>query len=152
MSEPPFHPADVHKHYSAQCFNLAWDLIEKPERTADENERMIQSAQASLWHWSQRSDCTDKNLSIGYWLLSRIHALLGEGPAAGKYAQLCLEKTPKEDAFLLGYAHEALTRAELVQGNPQKAQEYHSEGMRHVESITEHDSKQMLLSDLESLF
>jgi tetratricopeptide (TPR) repeat protein len=152
MPEPAFNPEDVHKFYSAGCFNQAWDLIDKPQRSAEENESMIQLAHAALWHWSQRPDCSDKNLSIGYWQLSRIHALLGDGPTAGKYAKICLEKTPKDDAFLLGYAFEALARAELTQGNPDKAKEHHAEASRLSKGIQEAESKQLLLSDLESLF
>jgi len=44
----------AHKFFSAHCFNSAWELIDKPERTPEENEQMIQRTMASLWHWTQR--------------------------------------------------------------------------------------------------
>ena len=105
---PDFDPAPAHKFFSAHCFNSTWELIDQPERTPEENEQMIQRAQASLWHWSHRPDCTHQNRSIGYWQISRVYALCNEPKNARKYAQLCLDITPADDAFCLGYAHEAV--------------------------------------------
>ena len=50
-----FEADHAHRHFSASCFNLAWELIEKPDRTAEDDEQMVRLAQASLWHWTQRS-------------------------------------------------------------------------------------------------
>jgi hypothetical protein len=152
MPDPTFDTLEAHKHFSKHCFNRAWDLIDKPHRTPEDNEQMIHLAHASLWHWSERPDCTAKNLSIGYWQLSRIYALIGEGNNAAKYAQICLEKSPKEDPFLMGYAHEALARAEAFQGNKAKAKEHHAEASRLAEQITDAEDKQMLMNDLNGLF
>ncbi len=151
MSEPQFNSEESHKHFSKHCFNAAWDLIDKPDRTPAENEQMIHLAHASIWHWSERPDCAGKNLSIGYWQLSRIYALLNDGVCAAKYARICLEKSPQDDAFLLGYAYEALARAEKIQGNAEKAQEHHAEALRLAENIDDAESKQMLLNDLHGL-
>jgi tetratricopeptide (TPR) repeat protein len=152
MSEPAFDSLEAHQHFSKHCFNRAWDLIDKSQRTPEDNEQLIHLAHASLWHWSERPDCTGKNLSIGYWQLSRIYALAGEGASALKYAQICLEKTPEEDSFLLGYAHEALARAEKIQGNEAKAKDHLSEALRLAETIDDAESQQMLLNDLNRLF
>lgn len=151
MSESAFDASDAHQHFSKHCFNRAWDLIDKPNRTPGENEQMIHLAHAALWHWSERPDCAPKNLSIGYWQLSRIYALIGEGTNAAKYASICLVKTPQEDPFLLGYAYEALARAEKIQGNLAKAKEHHAEATRLAESVEDTESQQMLMNDLNSL-
>jgi hypothetical protein len=82
--------AGAHRFFSAQCFNRAWDLIRKPDRTDLENEQMLLLSQASLWHWTQRSDCTPRHLSIGYWQLSRVQALLGQAENALDSAKKCL--------------------------------------------------------------
>jgi ATP/maltotriose-dependent transcriptional regulator MalT len=151
MSEPTFSPQDAHEHFSKQCFNQAWDLIDQPVRTPEENERMIQLAHASVWHWSERPDCKDKHLSIGYWQLSRIYALVGDGRSAAKYAKLCFEKTPQDDPFSMGYAYEALARAESVTGNKAQAQKYLSEAKRLANNVSKDNEKQMLVKDLESI-
>jgi hypothetical protein len=89
-----FDASKAHRYFSADCFNKAWALIEKTERTPAEDEQMIRLSQASLWHWTQRDDCTNENMSIGYWQASRIHATLGRADDARRYGQLCLEIAP----------------------------------------------------------
>ena len=103
-----------HKKLSADCFNRTWELLDKKNRTAEENERMTSLAHASLAHWRMREDCTDHNLGIGYWQLSRVCSVLGQGNNAERYGGQCLHVSGKETPFYLAYAHEALTRAALL--------------------------------------
>src|SRR5262245_27775596 len=110
--DPGFDTAKAHRYFSANCFNKAWEFIEKPDRTPDEDEQMIRLSQASMWHWTQREDCKRQNLSIGYWQLSRVYAIAGRPDDARRYGQLCLEHSREEPPFYLGYAYEALARAE----------------------------------------
>ncbi|MEZ6054119.1 MAG: hypothetical protein R3C02_22465, partial [Planctomycetaceae bacterium] len=91
----------AHQHFSATCFNNAWRLFDNHERTSEEDQQMLLLAFASLWHWTQRPDCTDKHLSIGYWQISRIYSVLKDAENARTYAQLCLNKTPADDPFCL---------------------------------------------------
>lgn len=149
--EPGFDTAQAHRYFSARCFNLAWDLIDKADRTPEEDAQMVHLAHASLWHWSRRPDCSDKSLSIGYWQASRIYALLGEAENARKYARLCLEKTPPDEPFYLGYANEALARAEGIAGNGRGADEYLAEARRQAKRIADEEDRQLLFRDLETL-
>jgi len=50
----------AHRHFSAWCFNRAWDLIEKPDRTEAEVRLMTALSHASIFHWISRPDCTTK--------------------------------------------------------------------------------------------
>jgi len=87
---------EAHKKFSSLFFNQTWDLIDKPERDQDENERMIHMAHASMCHWLERDDCTNQNLSIGTWQLSRVYAIIGETDNALKYAEICLAYSQKD--------------------------------------------------------
>ena len=78
----------AHKYFSTHCFNRAWDLIEKSERTPDEAEEMIRLSLASQYHWSQREDASSKTASIGFWQTSRIYALLGLADNARRFPAL----------------------------------------------------------------
>ena len=148
---PGFDTKHAHQFFSAHCFNSTWKLIDKAKRTEPENEQMIQCTLASLWHWTQREDCTDRNLSIGYWQAARVYALAGEGDNARKYAQLCLDITPTEDPFYLGYAHEAMARAELLSGNKEHAAENLSQARKCAEQVTDSENQKLLVNDLETL-
>ena len=149
--EADFDPTAAHKHFSTTCFNAAWGLIGKKDRTAEDDEEMIRLNQASMWHWTQREDCTDKNLSIGYWQASRIHAMLGRAEAALRYGQLSLKHGRDQGPFYHGYAYEALARAEVVGGNMDKAREYLAQAADLAAMVEEEDDKQYLLSDLATI-
>jgi hypothetical protein len=146
-----FDTVKAHRYFSAQCFNKAWELLEKPNRTSDEDEQMVRLNQASTWHWTQREDCKPRNLSIGYWQASRIHAVVGRPDEARRYAQLCLEYSRQEPPFYLAYAYEALARAEKTAGNERLMQEYKEEAARLADRVTEANDRQLLVNDLESL-
>lgn len=146
-----FDSQTAHRHFSAQCFNAAWDLIDKPSRTEDERAQMLACAMASLWHWMQRPDATPRNLSIGYWQVSRVFSLLGFGEPARWYARLCLENSRQEPPFYLGYAYESLARASAVCGQTDEAQRSLFEAQRLAESVEEEAERQQLLSDLKTI-
>ena len=149
--EPTFDLAEAHRFFAAECFNRAWDLIEKPERTPDEDEQMVRLNQASLYHWSQREDCTNKNLSIGCWQAARIYALLGQADNARRYGELCLRYSQDEGPFYLGYAYEALARAEALAGQSELVSKYLQEAHRYLAQVTDPEDHQLLEKDLETI-
>lgn len=126
MPAPPtFDLARAHEYFAAHCFNAAWPLIEKPDRSADDAEALVALGHASLWHWTQRPDCSDKNLSVGHWLLSRIYAVIGDAAGAQRYAYSCLRFSEREGVapFYLGYAYEALARSAETARRPRSSSE-----------------------------
>ncbi len=104
----------AHRHFSAECFNRTWALIEKPDRTDADDESMVLCALASLWHWTQRTDCTNRNLSIGHWQVSRAYALAGDGGNAMRHGLRSLALAVGLSHFLSGYAYEAIARAAIL--------------------------------------
>jgi hypothetical protein len=80
MAETPSFDLEVaHRFFAPHCFNSAWNLIDKPSRSAEEDDAMLQLAMASLWHWGQRTDVTPRDISVGAWQVARVHALAGRG-------------------------------------------------------------------------
>lgn len=153
MKDVKFDLQDAHRHFSAACFNAAWDLIEKENRTEEDDDQMIRLCMASTWHWTQRDDVTDTSLSIGYWQAARIYAILDQPTNALHYAQTCLEISQKEGvpAFYLGYAYEALARAEAVAGNEKAKFDNLAQAVQIAETLTDVEEKKMLGGDLEEL-
>lgn len=151
--KPEFDIDAAHKYFSAACFNKAWDLIDKPNRTAEEDEEMIRLSLSSTWHWTQRDECTSQNLSIAYWQTSRIYAILGHASNAKRYAELCLGVSQGDEIppFFLGYAFEALARAEMVAGNQEKVEKYLQEAHQIVAALTDDNEKKMLGDDLGTI-
>ena len=149
--DPSFDVSKAHRYFSADCFNKAWELIEKTNRTLAEDEQMIRLNQVSLWHWTQRDDCKGTNMSIGYWQASRIHAILGRAEEARRYGQLCLEHSQQESPFFLAYAYEALARAENAAGNRTMATQYRAEALRLAENVVDSEDRDQILNDLKTI-
>ena len=151
--KPDFDLQAAHKYFSAECFNRAWDYIDKPVRKSNEGDMMLQLSMASLWHWTQREDCTPTNLSIGYWQVSRVYALLRNADQAKHYGQLCLEAAKNEgvEPYYRGCAYEALARAELVADNEDGMEKYLIQAHQIASSLTDAEEKKMLLKDLASI-
>jgi hypothetical protein len=143
--------AAAHEHFSKTCFNRAWDYIEKPDRSAEDDEEMIRLNQASLWHWTQRPDCTDRNRAIGYWQASRIRALVGHGEEALRYARLTLGYSGSLAAFHRAMAHEALARAAQVLGDRASVREHVERARELAESVDDAEERSIIDADLATL-
>jgi hypothetical protein len=152
MSNPPeFDLASAHKFFSADCFNRAWDLIDKPVRTAEEDRMLVLLNQASLYHWSQRPDNNNKSQSVGYWQASRIQSLLGNPAEAKRYAGICLEYSRELEPFYLGYAYEALARAAKLAGDMAGFEKYKSEAMKQAQLVSSQEDREALLKDVAGI-
>lgn len=153
MSEQKDDMAKIHENLSVHCFNSAWDLMDKTERTSAEDEDMLRLSMASCWHWTQRPDCTSQHLSIGYWQVSRIHSMLGRSIEARRYGELCLAAS-HDDAvapFALAYAYEALARAAAIAKNEAMKLEYVALANKIINIISDADTQKMLLDDLATI-
>jgi len=151
MSTPAFDPAAAHRYFSADCFNKTWDLIERADRTMEEDHQMLLSAFASLWHWTQRPDCTDMQRSVGCWQISRVYSLLSESVNAAEYGDQALRYGQHLPPFYRAYAHEALARAAMVEGHPERAQYHLTEAFALAAQVDDVDERAALEKDLESL-
>jgi hypothetical protein len=149
--DPSFDVAAAHKYFAAQCFNQAWDLIEKKDRTPEDERMMVALNQASIYHWLQRDDRNDQRLSVGYWQASRIQAILGSAPEALRYAEVCLAHSGALPPFFLGYAHEALARAHELGGDPRSAREHLDAALELAARVGEEDDRELLLADLHGV-
>ncbi len=152
-NSPNFDPTIAHQHFSVTCFNQAWDLIEKPNRTPAEDETMLRLTLTSHWHWTQRADYGPKSSTVAYWQSARIYALLGQATNARRHGHLSLEAAQSEGIapFYLGYAYEALARAEAVAGNQAKMTQYLNQARQVAETVPDAEAQKTLLADLETV-
>jgi len=151
--KPDLDKTAAHRYFSAECFNRAWDYIDKSVRTKNEEDIMLSLSLTSLWHWTQREDCDSTKLSIGYWQVSRVYALLRQADNARHYGELCLDASQGEGVlpFYRGYAYEALARAESVAGNHKEMERYLIQAHQVAALLTDPDEKKLMLSDLATI-
>jgi tetratricopeptide (TPR) repeat protein len=141
---------ESHKQIASQCFNRVWDFLDLQERTKEEEEQMIHLAHTSFWHWTQVEEHTPTNLSIGYWQIARVYAVVGNGEQSRYYAERCVEVSLQADIppFYIGYGYEALARAYMVLGQNEMALDIFQKALSYIEEVVVEDSKKMLLKDL----
>jgi hypothetical protein len=143
--------AAAHKWFSSDYFNRVWQILDKGNPTAEEGELMISMSHASLAHWRERPDCGPREISVGWWQLSRVYGVLRQAENARHYGALSLAAAQDESAFFLGYAHEALARAAKVAGDEAVLQEHLSRAMEFAAQVEDELERQWLEADLASL-
>ena len=152
METPNFDIQNAHKYFSADCFNKTWEIMDKDNpRSIEDDFEMLHTAIASLWHWTQRDDKTDKNLAVGYWQVSRVYCLVGQPRNARKYGTLSLQYAKDLSPFYKGYAYETLARAEMVAENPVIMRVYLDKARESLEQVEDAEQKQQLEKDLETI-
>ena len=150
-ADQSFDPTAGHRFFSADYFNRVWDLLDKDRRSEAEGEKMLSMCHASLAHWRDRDDCGARQLSVGYWQLSRVYAALGNGISARTYAEHCLSESQGEPPFYLGYAYEALCRAAKLNGDAEAAAEHLGEAREQMALVESGEDRRMLEADLDQL-
>ena len=112
MTQPPS-PEDTalwQRRMASQANNRAWSLAETPQRTAQEDEEMLQAAHAAMYFWKQVGN--DHHRALAALLVAHVCALLGDGPSAARFwAQA-------QPAFFGGQAQDwEVAMAHAVQAN-----------------------------------
>lgn len=148
---PEFDVSVAHRYFSAQCFNKAWELIDKMDRTPEDDRLMVALNQASIYHWLQRDDCTNQRLSVGYWQACRIQVLLKNAAEALRLGEVCLAYSGELKPFYVGYTHEALARAHHLAGNAKEAARHLKSAQKLAGVLADKGEREMLLADLEQL-
>ena len=117
---------EAERLFAVKYFNKIWDLLEKPERSKEEDQLMLEYAYTSLTHW--RVVGTPLNLQRGIWMLSRVHSYLDQAVPALALAEQCLSLTNQHkelmEDFDTAFAYEAMARAHAVSGNKEETKEY----------------------------
>lgn len=139
------------RELAIQLFNETWDLIDNPNRTADEESQMLEKAYASLYHW--RKVGTPLNLARGSWQVSRVHALLGQGDSALMMAKQSLSYCEEHGYadFDLAFASEAMARAYAIKKQFEHSSEWIQRAQRDAEGIEKKEDSTYFLSELETV-
>jgi tetratricopeptide (TPR) repeat protein len=145
---------DFHRKVAGECFNKAWDLLDKKDKSADEERQMLHLAHASRYHWSLAG--TPRNLAVGDWQISRIYASLNQPQLALHFAKSSLEICQEDNlSEVLHSAYEAMARAYALSKDYQPAKDYLNKAREQLAKITpdEEDRKIYLeqISETEQL-
>lgn len=142
---------EAHEQFAKQFNGRVWALLEKEERSPEEDEEMLLAQSASLYHW--RHVGTVVHEQRGQWMFSHLYAVLENPEKALEHATRCIEITQANRSLMadfdIAYAHEALARAHVLQGDVRRAKEHYSEAKRAGESISDPEDREIFLGDFE---
>jgi hypothetical protein len=142
------------RRMASDFFNRVWELLEKPDRTREQDDEMLHGAHASRALWAGISTTT--NLVRGEWQCSRVYAVLGRAEPALWHASRCLELAEDAEAgtladFDLPFAYEALARASALAGEREHALSWLERGADAALRITEADDRELVATDLKNV-
>jgi hypothetical protein len=144
---------ETQRRLAVDCFNKTWTLMEKQDRTQEEDDEMLHCAHASAFHWHQIG--TAANRARGEWQCSRVYTVLGRVEPALDHARRCLEiveESPAEmEEWDLPAAYEALGRAHWVAGNLDESRRYVELGRGATAKIEDEDDRMQMESDFVTI-
>jgi len=112
--------AELHRSEAVAANNSVWDLLGDDSPDATE---LLSRAYAASYHWARAARRGPENAARAAWLLSRCHAVLGNGDLALHHADECAAVVADAQLsdFDLGYAHEARARSLAALGRNDEA-------------------------------
>lgn len=140
-----------HKVFAIACFNEAWELMDKKDRTIQESMNMIHLAHASRYHWGVIG--TPLNVARGDWQISRVYALLDQKDHALRYAtsslNLCLEHGI--GGFDLAFGYEAVARSYGILGDEKNMIMFKEKAIETAMTIEYKGDRQYVLGEIDTI-
>jgi len=143
----------VSRELAADCFNRTWTLMQKANRTPEEDDEMLHCAHASRYHWGEVG--TAAHRARGEWQCSRVYTVLVRAEPALHHAQRCLELCESNPDSIedwdLPFAYEALARAHAVAGNGAESARCLQQARSLGAAIADDEDRTLLESDLATI-
>jgi hypothetical protein len=143
--------AVTHRKLAVELFNRTWDLMEKKDRTKEEDERMVHAAHASRFHWGEVGE--PLNLAVGEWQIARVYSILRRPSPALRHARRCLEIV--EEIGITGFycasAFEGLAKAHSVAGEREQSEEYLELARTEGRRLTDEEERKVLFDQLAEI-
>lgn len=143
---------EEHKKLGIKYFNSTWDLIDKKDRTPEDNLEMIQSAHKSQHHW-RHGGGTPLNLARGEWQISHMYAVLGMGEPALNHAFSYKAQVEENNIgdFDLVFVYEALAFAYKLLGMEEEKNQALEKGYKLIDQVEKKGDKDYCKTQLDLL-
>ena len=144
-------PAEFHRALAPQLFNQTWELLDKPGRTAEENDQMLLRAYASAYHWSRVGG--PKEASVAHWQIARCYTALGRPEPAVYHARRSLEiaQAGQIPPFFLACAHQGLAHALAINKDTAGAKEHIAQARELLKQVPDAEDRKVVEADLAGI-
>jgi hypothetical protein len=143
--------AAARRAFAVAAFNGAWDLIDKSDRTPDEDRQMLTLSFASRWHWNEIG--TAENHAIADWQVAHVASLVGESSLALSFAQNAYDAARNGDLpdWVRASTAEGLARAHACAGDRTSFQKYADEARDLCAQLDDEEDRELILGQLASI-
>ena len=141
-----------HRMQGVAANNSTWELLDGRPLGDDEADDLLGRAYAATYHWRRAEGATAVNAARGSWLVSRCHAVLGQGELALHHARRSGAHVQEAGAlaadFDRAYVHEATARALACLGRLDEARA--ELALANAVEIADPEDRAIVESDLKS--
>jgi hypothetical protein len=140
-----------HRIFAASAFNQAWDLIEKPDRSAEDDGAMLAATFASRYHWEAVG--TDENRVVGDWQIAHVASLMGLAPLALRFARAALDRAVEQgfEGWRMASCHEGMARAHACAGNVTERDRHVKTARLLLDDVDDPGERTLVEAQLESV-
>jgi hypothetical protein len=140
-----------HREFAPTAFNNTWTLLDKTERTREQEEEMLASTFAQRYHWYSVGE--PKNWAIADWQVSRVAAVLGYAELSRRFGERSLELAEEHNLgpFVKGFAHEAIARAAADVDDVETFTEHLEMAKAALPEIEDSHEREVLQADLTEM-
>ena len=129
-----------------------WNLLDKKDRSEQDDLRMVIFAKSSLYHWKKSPKFQPVNEQRGEWMISHVYAVLGKSEKALAHAKKTMGLTEKHGFkdFDLAYAYESMARGYAASGKKKKCRDYWQKARNVGDLILDEKDKEIFKGDLKA--
>ena len=151
LTEEKTSTKEEHRKFAVGLFNLTWSLLDKKDRTREEDDKMVHAAHASRYHWGEIG--TPLEFERGEWQISRVYSVLGRSEPALFHAKRCLDICQENNIgdFDIAFAYEAIARALSTARDKAECENYLKLAEEAGEKIKKKEDKDYFLSELKAI-
>lgn len=143
---------DGHRELAVETYNTAWDLLDSPERTRDEEDALLALAFASRHHWGAAGG-EDEQLAVGDWFIGHVAAHLGLSELAVRFSFRALQRVEEVGAggWLRASVYEGMTRAFASSGDTGERQRFQVLAEAALDAIEDPEEREVIEDQLRSI-
>jgi hypothetical protein len=139
------------KVLASQLFNRCWELLERDERSEDDNVELLTSALTSRFHWLNAGGT--EQWIIADWMVARAAGATGSPGAALRFAIRAYEAARASGSpdWLVASSAEGVARAYAVAGNVEEFTNWAALAGRLAEVIVDAENRTLIESQLADI-
>ena len=139
---------EFHRKTAVACFNKAWDLLDKKERSREEDLQMLHEAHTSRYHWGHIGNA--HNFAIGDWQISRAYGALQQPAPALLFARSSLDICQKNGLKdLMPSAYEGMARAHATAHDTNEARRYLELARKELQHINDEEDRKIYSQQID---